>query len=311
MWTCPNCAEQNNDNAPFCAICATRPLPAEPAGTATRSYTSPYPAPADPWAPPEVEPITPVAAAPAEDTAVPPMQFDPVPPGAGPDDDHPARHRPPPIRWIPAISLTVLVGAGVAAAIVGPHLLSGRHNPSVATPIGAPTTTIETAGPADTDPATADPADTVTEDPTTEPTADLPAAGGIVTIGPAVSDGRATDVATMFGTYFSGINSKDYDAVGSVLDPAGSVDPGNQAEMSQLAEGTRSTTDSNVTLTTLGETSSGLLTAEVTFQSTQKAGDGPRGRSAETCTRWNIRYTVSGGVGAYRIRKSKATSEPC
>jgi hypothetical protein len=114
----------------------------------------------------------------------------------------------------------------------------------------------------------------------------------------------------MFTTYFGGINDKNYDEVGSVLDPAGSVDPTDTAEMDALARGTRSTTDSDVVLTSVGDASGGLLTAEVTFVSHQDAGDGPRGRSAETCTHWTIRYTVS-DEGAYRIRKSKAASRPC
>ena len=114
----------------------------------------------------------------------------------------------------------------------------------------------------------------------------------------------------MFDTYFSGINDKDYNAVGSVLDPTGSVNPDDPQQMADLARGTRSTTDSGVTLTTLSG-AGGALTAEVTFRSNQAPGDGPRGRTAETCTDWDIRYTIGGASPPYRIRRSKATSAPC
>jgi hypothetical protein len=226
-------------------------------------------------------------------------------------DDHHSRHQPLPVRWIVAVATVALVGAGVAAAIVVPRLLSKDDHPAPAStttaPIAAPAT-VDTTDPATTDPTdTSDPPETAeTLDPTTDP----PAPSGIVAIGPGVTDERAPGVAAMFDTYFGGVNDKNYDAVGSVLDPAGSVDPADPAEMNALARGTRSTTDSDIALTGLADTSGGLLAADVTFVSHQTAGDGPRGRSSETCTHWTIRYTVSNS-GAYRIRRSKATSRPC
>src|SRR4051794_37717739 len=92
MWTCPNCAEQNDDDVPYCAVCATRVQPAESgARPPTRSYPRvagpPYPAPADPWAqpgdsfgaqPPVPEPITP--------DPQPSAPVDPVPPATEPPE---------------------------------------------------------------------------------------------------------------------------------------------------------------------------------------------------------------------------------
>jgi hypothetical protein len=229
-------------------------------------------------------------------------------------DEHHSRHQPLPVRWIVAVATVVLVGAGVAAAIVMPRLLSKDDHPAPAStttaPIAAPAT-VDTTDPATTDPTdTSEQADTADPTETLDPTTDPPAPSGIVAIGPGVTDERAPGVAAMFDTYFGGVNDKNYDAVGSVLDPAGSVDPADPAEMNALARGTRSTTDSDIALTGLADTSGGLLAADVTFVSHQTAGDGPRGRSSETCTHWTIRYTVSNS-GAYRIRKSKATSRPC
>ncbi|MEV6846229.1 hypothetical protein AB0M88_22690, partial [Actinoplanes sp. NPDC051411] len=190
--------------------------------------------------------------------------------------------------WVITIAAVLLVGAGVAAAIVVPQLVSdhnggGTPSPTIANGSSAP-------APA---PSSADPAD----------------GGLIVATAPDLNDGRADEVIAMLDVYFNSINSKDYPAVASVLDPDGTTDPGNASDMAELADGTRSTTDSHVTLTSLDDTDEGLA-AEVTFQSNQKAGDGPEDRPDETCTQWDIIYTLSHDK-AYRILKSDATSQPC
>jgi hypothetical protein len=195
-----------------------------------------------------------------------------------------------------------------AVGVVGGRLLSANDKRTAG---GSSTTVPPATTPATTDPDTttttdsSGPTETVTPDPTTVATA-----SGIVAIAPAVTDPRAPAVAQMFNVYFSGINDKNYTSVGTVLDPNGSVDPTSPKQMKALSDGTKTTVDSNVTLTSLHDAASGLLTAEVTFRSTQDPGDGPRERPAETCTRWDVTYTVSAG-DAYRIRKSKAHSAPC
>jgi hypothetical protein len=215
----------------------------------------------------------------------------------------PERPRPP---WVLIIVLIVIVLAGVVAAVlVVPRLL--HRTSDNADPAPAPVVTTAPAPDPTTEAATADPTPASTaEDPPTAPTS-----VGVVAIDPAVTDDRASGVARTFDVYFSGINNKDYDSVGTVLDPAGSIDPGNTKQMADLAAGTRSTQDSDATLVGLDDSGGGLL-AEIRFQSNQDAGGGPRGRTGETCTRWDIVYTLSAGSdGAYRIVKSKAHSRPC
>jgi hypothetical protein len=192
-----------------------------------------------------------------------------------------------PLRWVITAAALLVAGAGVTAAIVVPRLLSDDRGGSPA-PSGA----TGSSGPAA--PSGAGPDD----------------AGLIVAIAPGVTDGRADEVVTLLDVYFNGINAKDYPAVGTVLDPDGSTDPDDEDDMKELADGTRSTTDSQVTLTSLDDLGHGRLSAEVTFRSNQKAGDGPKGRPAETCTQWDIVYTLS-HRDVYRIRKSDATSQPC
>lgn len=343
MWTCPNCAEENDDDAPSCAVCATRaqptvvrsapagtpfPKPLEatpPAGRARPPASSARPEntdaadgqPADSWAPTPSDPPGPrsVAATPAFPSALPVGEVQPplapAPTYASVVAPIPAPSKPLPTRLILAAVLALVVGLGAAAAIVSPRLLrSDTHDNQGAgnTFVSAEPTTASpvepTADPARNSP---DPTDTATDEPTTAPTA-----VGLVAIDPSLTDERVTDIAAMFDLYYRGINDKDYDSVGSVLDPAGSIDPGNPKQMADLAKGTRSTQDSAVALISLTDVTDDLLAAEVTFRSSQKPGDGPRGRTGETCTHWDIVYTVNAASDAtYKIRKSRATSRPC
>jgi hypothetical protein len=189
-------------------------------------------------------------------------------------------------RWVITIAAVLVAGAGVAAAIVVPKLLSHDNGGSTPTPT---TATGSSAPPSSPDPEEGGPA---------------------VAIAPDITDDRADEVVAMLDVYFNGINAKDYPAVGTVLDPDGTTDPDDEDDMQELADGTRSTRDSHVTLTSLDDAGHGLLSAEVTFRSNQKAGEGPHGRPAETCTEWDIVYTLSHD-DAYRIRQSDAESEPC
>lgn len=193
-------------------------------------------------------------------------------------------------RRLLLLAVFALISAVVTGAVLLPQLRP-TDDPEVRTTIDA-----ELGTP-----------DSVTEPPTDPVTEELTAVG-IVAVDPSVVDYRASEVAAMFNTYFSGINNKDYDAVGSVLDPAGNIDPDDSGQMAGLAHGTRSTRDSAVTLLTLDDAGDGLLTAEVVFRSNQDVGDGPGGRRKETCTRWDIVYTLS---TPYRIRSNTASSEPC
>jgi hypothetical protein len=194
-----------------------------------------------------------------------------------------------PLRWVITAAAVLVIGVGVAAAIVVPKLLAHDN----ASPSPGPTT------PTGTPAASRAPSPAATDD-----------GGLVVAISPDLTDGRADEVVAMLDVYFNGINAKDYSAVASVLDPDGTVDPDDEDDMKELADGTRSTQDSDVMLTSLADAGDGLLTAEVTFRSRQKAGDGPAHRPDETCTQWDILYTLSHD-DAYRIRQSDASSQPC
>jgi hypothetical protein len=135
---------------------------------------------------------------------------------------------------------------------------------------------------------------------------------GLVTIEPqAAADPRTPAIAGMFHTYFTGINGKDYTSVGTVLDPAGTVDPTSAKEMAALERGTGTTQDSDITLMSIRD-ALGVVQAQVRFRSTQDAGAGPKGRSYETCTRWAIDYELShDDASGYRILGGAAEHWPC
>jgi hypothetical protein len=315
MWICPKCATQNDDRATVCPLCSTRLLVNVSGGAADHPPASDYPTPADPWAAPPAEPIAPLALSAAPTSPVPaspsrgPASYAPgsapiagsILPSTRPYPVAPATVDSPPrgsvpLRWVVALSALLVAGTAVAAAIVVPQLLSGNTTPrSNAAGASGPST------------------QATTTDPSPEATTTAPATddhSGLAAVGGGVSDDRADGVAAMLDVYFGGINDKDYDAIATVLAPGGSTDPDNAKQMQRLADGTRTSTDSDITLTSLNDSGGGLLAAEVTFRSDQQSGNGPRERPAETCTRWDIVYTVS-GAEPYRISKSKAATAPC
>ncbi|MFI6329444.1 hypothetical protein ACIBBG_14230 [Micromonospora chersina] len=139
----------------------------------------------------------------------------------------------------------------------------------------------------------------------------LPTSVGLVGIDSSLEDPRAAGIAATFDTYFAGINGGDYQAAASMFDPAGEVlDPGDNRAVQRFGQQLVTTRDSDVVLHALTDAPTGVLVAEVSFQSNQAPGYGPKGRPQETCTRWRIRYELSvTATGEYRILRSKA-AEP-
>jgi hypothetical protein len=141
-----------------------------------------------------------------------------------------------------------------------------------------------------------------------------PTAVGIVDIGAAAGDARAVLVGRVFDAYFSGINTKDLGRTFAVFDPSGVVNPNDADQRSGFAEGVATTQDTNVRLVGIGPpTGNGAaLTARVTFVSHQAAGYGPARNPDETCTDWDITYSLTNGAGGYLILSSSVNSSgPC
>ncbi|MCA2215392.1 hypothetical protein [Jidongwangia harbinensis] len=278
MWTCSACGETNAGDAAVCAVCA-RPAPA----------ASPRPSSGDPT----------------------------LPAGPAPVADRYVAPRPRPAwRWPALVGLVVLA---LTAVILVPRLTGpGADGPPTGGSGAADDGVVppeETVPPLpdETEPTPDLPPDQTEPTPEVpEPTPEVPDQVGLVRIDAGLPDPPAAEVARVFDTYFSGINTKDYDSVRPVLDPAGVVDPTDDAQMAVFAEGTATTQDSDITLRSIEGADGDPVRALVTFRSRQDAGDGPKGRSQETCTHWQIRYDLSHDTTAgYRIVRGKATDRPC
>lgn len=208
----------------------------------------------------------------------------------------PADPPPPdePIRSpiLPALPIVVLIAALITAAVFGGPRLLGTDQVEGTRPAA-----IATMAPAIPEPEPEVPI--------------LESDGPLVAVDPAVADPRAERVTAMFETFFTGINERDYQAVSGVLDPDGELDPGAPGQMAAFARGTSTTRDSDVVLRDLTPVTARRVRAVVTFRSSQRAGHGPPGRLAETCTEWRVRYLLTSGTDGYRIRQADAGTEPC
>jgi hypothetical protein len=136
---------------------------------------------------------------------------------------------------------------------------------------------------------------------------------GIVDYSAVAADPRAADVARMFDTYFSNINSHNYDAALAVYDPAGAVNPGDPAQRSAFTHDVSTSQDSGIRLESLGPgTAPVALVARVTFRSAQAPGYGPASNPDETCTIWTITYSLTQPApNGYRILRGTGQHQTC
>jgi serine/threonine protein kinase len=135
---------------------------------------------------------------------------------------------------------------------------------------------------------------------------------GIVNIGDSISgDSAAATVAGMFNTYFTGINSHNYQQAVSVFDPNGVIDPNNSSQVQHFANGVSTTNDSAVTLVNIDPSDgSTVRNAEVQFISHQQAGYGPQDNPNATCTNWDVTYILSqDSSGNYLINNVSNSSD--
>jgi eukaryotic-like serine/threonine-protein kinase len=135
---------------------------------------------------------------------------------------------------------------------------------------------------------------------------------GIVGISNTISgDSAASAVATMFNTYFTGINNRNIQQAVSVYDPNGIVDPNSSSQVQHFANGVSTTTDSAITLVNIDPSDgSTVQQAEVQFTSNQQAGYGPEDDPDETCTNWDVTYVLTqDSSGNYLINSVSNSSD--
>ena len=171
------------------------------------------------------------------------------------------------------VVIAVVVG-GMGLAGTGPAegLLSGstsRTSGIPTSPVAAPSTA----------PSTVPPVRTRTPTPTPTPTY---AGNQVVAVAvTAAQDRRTPAVVDLLTRYFVSINERDFTTYRALF----AADVRDDLDVDQLAEGYRSTYDSNVQLLALTDMPDGRVAARVRFMSSQDAADGPEGL---TCTTWDI-----------------------
>ncbi|GAB7047342.1 zinc finger protein [Catenuloplanes indicus] len=113
---------------------------------------------------------------------------------------------------------------------------------------------------------------------------------GLVSIAPAAAgDARVVEIATLFDTYFTGINTHDPTVATRVFAPGGVVDPGDAGHVATFNADTATTQDFDVWLLAVdGDV------ATVSFTSSQAPGFGPPERPGETCTNWRLDFRLTG-----------------
>jgi hypothetical protein len=146
------------------------------------------------------------------------------------------------------------------------------------------------------------------------PSAQPTSVGGVGIGDSILGDPAATAVAGMFNTYFTGINSRDYQQALSVFDPGGVINPNDSNQVRQFTDGVSTTSDSAITLADITPSDgSPVQSAELHLTSQQQAGYGPKDDPNATCTNWDITYTLSqDSSGNYLINNvSNSTDSAC
>jgi len=202
--------------------------------------------------------------------------------------------------WIAVVIVLALAAGGGAYAVVkglGKHPTAQSSTP----PTGHASTSAATTAPASptvsaTATASSAASTSVTATPTPSPS--------LVTIDPGVGSNAATpQVEMLLSHYFDGINTHNYAEYSSTLTAQ------NQANQPQSSfdSGYSTTTDSDMTLTSLTATGGGDLTATVAFTSHQSPSDSV---DNSACNNWTLNfYLVPNGTG-YLISPAPTGYQP-
>lgn len=124
------------------------------------------------------------------------------------------------------------------------------------------------------------------------PTSQLTGGSVTVTVAPnATQQPNALQVAKFLETYFTAINTHDFELYKSLFEPQ------LRQTLQQFNQGYQSTSDSDMTLTSLSATATGLAAA-VSFTSQQEPADSP---TNSACTTWNITLYLQPQGSTYLI----------
>ena len=134
--------------------------------------------------------------------------------------------------------------------------------------------------------------------PTTAP------ATGAVAIAPGITHPATSDVARVLDAYVTGINERRYSDAFALLSPD---NPTAKRGVQAWIDAESSTRIRDARLRSVSDGPTGSVNAEMTFTSTQSAELGPNG---QTCTLWDLVYTMVGPGPDWRIRLADTRSDP-
>lgn len=270
MRYCTNCGTPTSREQTYCTQCGGFLAPAAKPDTATVGPgPNPPPAGAEPpsHAPTWPPPTTGTESASPTSTGLPSPSPLPQPS---------ANRRPMVIATLAAVAL-LAAGGVVAWEVIGHHTAHPAATPTVSTSL------ISQSG---STPASAKSQASPT--PASQPTAD----SAIVAIAPSAGQQpNAPQVARFLATYFTAINTHDFRLYSSLFEPQ------LQLTQQQFNQGYQSTSDSDMTLTSLSATAAGVA-AVVSFTSHQQPADSPTNSS---CTSWDITLYLQPQGGTYLI----------
>ena len=115
----------------------------------------------------------------------------------------------------------------------------------------------------------------------------------------AASSPYETDVLSFLGSYFTAINNHDFSAYQDLFSPELRAD----LSAASFSAGYSTTTDSAITVTSIGVIGSGELVAQVTFVSHQQPGASP---TNSACTMWNVSLYLLQQGGSYQLQQPPA-----
>jgi zinc ribbon protein len=303
---CTQCGHELRPGAQFCTFCghaaaqATQPvaLPEEgPPDAASAEVTARQPTVTGPEVPGPQPLAAPLTEQPEAEASFGTGYFAPPQHGYPPAVDYEGpgtrgRHRS---RWPVVLGIVALLAAGGAGAAL--YLTHSAHH-SAATSQGNPGVARTPRAPGST-PA-------VTPSPPASPAAAAPAQvsvdGLTVGISAVSTDPNAAAVARTMGTYFGGIDAKDYLQAWNTFAPALQAAIPYQPWSGSL----RTTRDSHVDLQSVRHDPNGDVDVTVSFRSHQAPQDGPD--PGETCTNWSLEYRLTPASTSslpYLIKKVK------
>jgi len=269
MGPCPRCGQQTETDANFCPACAGYAAPATVYSYAPGRLVQPR----DEGPAPRLAAL-PVTARVASRPAA-------LAPSAGPavaEFGYPGRRSGRRIALAATLAVVLIAVTTVGLVLATHRPASSRPRASAPAAGRAPSRVTHAASPA-------------------------PAAGQVRVAASAAGGPHLAAVLAFLNSYFTAINGHDYAAYQLLFDPV--VRGAESAAAFSAGYGT--TTDSAITLQSVGTIGAGELVAQVSFVSQQQPSASPTNSS---CTDWTISLYLLGQDGTYLLQQPPAGYQP-